>query len=470
MNISFIQRKSRGFTIVELLIVIVVIGILAAISIVTYNGVQQKGRDTAVLSDADAVAGELAHYAVTNNGVYGPDLLWYSPSGPNSNISFVASSGNIIDVATSTTDYCIRVYNPLSATYKTLAASYKKGSTSTACNGLSASLAAQGVSPIVNGGVVTTVAGSGTAGFTNATGTAATFNYPWGIRIDPLGNIFVADTVNAAIRKISTSGAVTTVAGSGNPSYTNGNGTAAEFSYIYGLTINSDGSMIVPDTGNNAIRKISVTGDVTTVFGPTSNGVNCQSSPLYLRSPEDIVQDASGNYYISDQNNNCIRKMTPSGVVTTFAGSGVAGTTDGTGTAASFNNPTGMAIDSAGNIYVSDSSSGRIRKITPAAVVTTLAGIGTGYVDGAGTSARFSAPTGLAVDGAGTVYVADRGNNKIRRITPAGVVDTLAGSTAGFAEGTGTAAKFNNPGGIAIDGNGVLYVADTNNHRIRKIQ
>jgi sugar lactone lactonase YvrE len=156
------------------------------------------------------------------------------------------------------------------------------------------------------------------------------------------------------------------------------------------------------------------------------------------------------------------------GAVTTLAGS-TDGYLDGTGTGAQFSYLCGVAVDSAGTVYVGDWNNNRIRKITPAGVVTTLAGSTVGYLDGTGTGARFNNPYGVAVDSAGTVYVADSNNNRIRKITPAGVVTTLAGSTVGYLDGTGTGAQFNNPCGVAVDSAGTVYVGDSNNFRIRKV-
>ena len=182
-----------------------------------------------------------------------------------------------------------------------------------------------------------------------------------------------------------------------------------------------------------------------------------------------VAVDSSGNVYVADNLNFLIRKITPAGVVTTFAGSGVSGSDNGT--AASFNMPTGIAVDSSGNVYVTDGTTLSIRKITPAGVVTTFAGSGTsGVADGTGTAASFNLPMSIAVDSSGNLYVPDMINSLMRKITPAGVVTTLAASgTAGSTNGIGTAASFASPYGIAADSSGNLYVTDKENVLVRKI-
>lgn len=424
-------------------------------------------------------------------------------------------------------------------------------------------------------GVVTTVAGS-FAGSIDGTGTAARFRSPHGIVVDPSGNLFVADYGNDTIRKVTPAGVVTTVAGSPDElGSTDGQGSQARFKYPNELALDTDGNLYVTDSGNYTIRKVSADGLVTTLAGvagergetdgvesaarfswpggivfdgadhlyvtesqtgdlrkvslgglvtTVQTGLDLDSAVSLLMSsdgnllvsegvrhvvsnvslgtgdvtllagnasnkgsadgtgtdarfyyPTQIALDADGNAYITDQFNDVIRKVTMEGVVTTLAGSaGSSGSADGTGSEARFNNPSGIAVAGDGTVYVSDYSSYTVRKITPAGVVTTLAGsVGQqGSADGMGSEARFSFPGAMAIDKLGNIYVADIVNDTVRKITPEGLVTTLAGLAGhdGYADGLGSAARFTFIQGLTVDAQGRVYVADDGpNHAIRMI-
>ena len=323
------------------------------------------------------------------------------------------------------------------------------------------------------GQVVTTLAGyPGSGGSADGTGMAASFAYPSGVAVDKGGNVYVADTYANKIRKITPAGVVTTFAGSGNPGSHNGTGTGAAFNSPYGVAVDASRNVYVADTFNDKIRKITPGGVVTPFAGSGSRGdQDGTGTAASFFGPEGVAVDSGGNVYVADTSNKKIRKITPAGAVTTFAGSGAAGSVDGTGTEASFDGPAGLAVDFAGNVFVADSSSNKIRKISPGGLVSTFAGSGAvGSADGLRTAASFNAPSGVAVDGTGNVYVADRGNSKIRKITATGVVSTWAGSgQPGNADGTGTAASFGAPSGVAADASGTLYVTDLVNNNVRKI-
>lgn len=336
----------------------------------------------------------------------------------------------------------------------------------------------QTVRKVTAAGVVTTLAGSaGVAGSSDGTGTAARFKGLYGVAVDSAGNVFVADTGNRAIRKITAAGVVSTFAGSVTASGTSdGTGSAARFSEPRGISIDAGGTLYVADYGAHTIRKITSAGVVTTLAGspPLPGSTDASGSAARFFYPSSAAADSSGNVYVADTSNNTIRKISPAGVVTTLAGlAGRSSSVDGSGAAARFEDPYAVAADGSGNLYVADATDHTIRKITAAGAVTTLAGKAGSYggTDGTGDAARFKGPLGIAVDSAGTVYVADTGNSAIRKISAAGAVSTFAGSTGsnGSSDGSGTTARFSEPNGVAVDGSGNVYVADTSNGTIRKI-
>lgn len=265
---------------------------------------------------------------------------------------------------------------------------------------------------------------------------------------------------------------VRSLAGSSTTGYIDATGNIARFSMPNGMAINSAGDVFVADRANHRIRKISPAGETTTFAGSgdagfvDDTGVNAQ-----FENPNGIAIDSVGNLYVADEANHCIRKITPAGVVSTYAGSGIAGFADGNALDAKFLYPTGVAIDSSNHVYVADSQNNRIRKIDAVTgMVTTFAGSGVpGFADGAYLESQFSHPIALAINAAGGVLVVDHGNLRIRLIDIVGV-STLAGNgSAGMSDGPGATAQFDNPTGIAVDAEGVAYVTDTNNHRIRRI-
>jgi sugar lactone lactonase YvrE len=321
-----------------------------------------------------------------------------------------------------------------------------------------------------------TLAGTaGSAGSTDATGSAARFSGPYDVSTDLSGNVFVADTNNHTIRKVTSAGVVTTIAGTAGASgSTDATGSAARFKNPYGISVDAAGNIFVSDTNNYTIRKVTSAGVVTTLAGsPGSTGsTDATGSAARFGTPYGLSVDTAGNVFVADRGNHTIRKVTSAGVVTTLAGqAGSAGSTDGTGSAARFNQPNGISVDTAGNVYVGDIYNHTIRKVTSAGVVSTLAGLAgsAGSTDGTGSAARLNHPHGVSVDTAGNVFVCDLYNHTIRKVTSAGVVTTEAGlaGSAGSNNGLGTAARFYYPHGVAVDATGNVFVADTFNATIR---
>lgn len=296
-----------------------------------------------------------------------------------------------------------------------------------------------------NRGKVSTLAGTaGSEGSADGLGAAARFNYPAGVAVDRAGTVYVAETGNHTIRKITAAGKVSTLAGkAGVTGNTNGKGVVARFIYPMGVAVARAGTVYVADQFNNTIRKITAGREVGILAGSKESvlgSVNGVDTVARFHAPYAVAVDAVGNVYVADFANSTIRKITAGGRVSTLAGkAGSEGSTDGKGTVARFKNPMGVAVDAKGTVYVADMSNSIIRKITATGEVSTLAGVArvTGSTNGKGTVAHFKYPGGVAVDAAGTVYVADTGNNAIRKITVGGVVSTLAGTpgSEGSADG-----------------------------------
>ena len=325
---------------------------------------------------------------------------------------------------------------PIVGTSTTVAPVRRQAYTLSGFNGLSGSNTSSKTVKVAAQGLDLLAGDTNGPGNLNGIGRDARFSSPNGVAVDTSGNVYVADTGNHTIRKITPAGVVTTLAGTaGMSGSTDGTGAAAKFYFPEGVTVDTSGNVYVADTGNHTIRKITPAGTVTTLAGTAGvyGSANGTGVAARFNRPSGLAVDGSGNVYVADTYNSSIRQITPAGIVTTLSGV--------------FNYPKGVAVDSSGNLYVADTDNHTIRKITSTGILTTLAGSSgtSGSSDGTGTSARFYRPSGLAVDGSGNVYVADTGNHTIRRITPAGAVATVAGSPGlnGPNDGNGAAARFN---------------------------
>ncbi|HST25025.1 MAG TPA: PKD domain-containing protein [Gaiellaceae bacterium] len=327
---------------------------------------------------------------------------------------------------------------------------------------------------------ITTIAGNGLGGFSGDGGqaTSAQLKHPWGVVVDAQGSVYVGDKENNRVRKVS-GGIITTVAGTGTPGYSGdgGQATSAQLHSPEGLALDADGSLYIADYANHRVRKLSG-GIITTVAGtgtPGYSGDGGQATSAQLQYPVGVAVDTQGSLYIADSGNNRIRKVS-GGIITTVAGAGTAGYSGDGGPAASaqLQSPDSVAVDAQGNLYIADSGNHRVRKVS-GGIITTVAGDGALGFSGDGgqaTSAQLDYPEGVVLDSQGNLYIADWGNNRVRKVS-GGIITTIAGTgVAGFSGdgGPATSAQLDNTIGVAVDSQGSLFVADFNNNRLRRIE
>lgn len=339
-------------------------------------------------------------------------------------------------------------------------------------------------------GTINTVAGSNAQGFSGDGGpaTSAALNQPPFVAIDPSGNLYIADAGNNRIRKVDGLGIITTFAGNGTAGFSGDGGpaTAASLNNPIGVNFDAAGNLYIADTPNERVRKVDTAGVITTIAGNGAAGFSGDGGPATAAAfynPVRTIADNAGNVYVADQSNHRVRRIdAATGIITTVAGNGAGNPQNGAfsgdggpATQASLNNPTALALDAAGNLYLSDQFNQRVRKVDTNGIITTVAGNGTqGFLGDGGpaTSAQLNYPGGLAIDSAGNLYINDDLNYKVRVVSSSGVITTVAGSgMRGFSGegGPAIAAAFNGNFGLALDSAGNLYIADSGNNRIRRV-
>nr|WP_227805415.1 hypothetical protein [Algibacter lectus] len=298
----------------------------------------------------------------------------------------------------------------------------------------------------------------------------ATFNRPTGMATDAAGNIYVTEYGNHTVRKITPAGLVSTLVGGFN-GFADGTGTDAKLFRPTDIIMGVDGFLYVADSWNNRIRKVSLAGVVTTFAGGSSGFVDGMGTAAKFNKPSGLTTDADGNIYVADLENQSIRKITTAGVVSTLAG-GTEGYNNGTGSSAQFKDPRAIVLSNNNELMVTDQFGRTVRKVTLAGVVTVFAGNGvSGSSDGVGTSSSFGVPNGITIDNDGNLLVSDRSEHNIRKITPNAEVTTIAGTrSSGSNDGVASQATFYNPAGMLVTADGTIYIADYDNHRIRVLK
>jgi sugar lactone lactonase YvrE len=331
---------------------------------------------------------------------------------------------------------------------------------------------------------ITTVAGNGTYGNTGDGGpaTAAEIGYARNVKVDKSGNIYIVFAVEGAIRKIAPTGIITTFAGNGFPgdSGDSGPATAAQIHAPTDVSFDGIGNVFIADAGGRKIRKVNPSGIISTFAGDGtlgSGGDGGLATAAQFSYPNGIAFDNDGNAYVTDGDNNKVRKISPSGIISTFAGTGMASYSgdNGPATAAMLNDPSRVAVDASGNVYIDDYGNNRIRKVNKSGIISLVAGNGSAVFGGDGmpaTGAQLSAPVGVDIDGSGNIYIADAGNQRVRKINPAGIISTIAGTGIAGYNGEcilATAAELNHPYGVAVGNNGYIYVANYSESRVHVI-
>lgn len=333
--------------------------------------------------------------------------------------------------------------------------------------------------------IISTYAGTGAAGFSGDTGPATTaqIHTPHGVAVDAAGNVYFTDYGNHRIRKIDVSGNIRTIAGTGAPGFSGDGGpaTAADLYSPRGIAVDGTGNIFFSDYVNHRIRKVTPSGIISTVAGngfPGFGGDGGPATSAMLKYAWGVAIDGSGNLYIADQNNCRVRKVSAAGTISTIAGNGTCfiGGDGGPASVAAVQYPLGVACDATGNVYIADYGNNRIRKINPAGIISTVAGsavFGFSGDGGPSTASQLYYPMGIAIDGPGNIYICDVNNNRIRMINTSGIISTIAGNgTAGFSGdgGSPVLASLDRSTGVAIDNTGKIYIADNNNNRIRILQ
>ena len=327
-------------------------------------------------------------------------------------------------------------------------------------------------------GIITTVAGGGTNAGDGGYASGATLNFPEDVTVDQAGNLYIADTVDGRIRKVDTNGIITTVAGivMGVAPENNGVATNASLNNPAGVTVDALGNLYIADAGNEIVREITPAGMIISVAGDGTNGYAGDgglATNASLNYPAGVTVDTAGNIFIADAGNNVIRKISPGGIITTVAGNGtnIYAGDNGPATNASLYFPQGVMMDPAGNLFIADSGNDVVRQVNTNGTITTVAGGGVLTGNGvAATKARLNYPAGVAMDAMGNLFIADYGNNVIRKVNTNGVITTVAGG--GILSGNGIAAtdaSLNGPEGIAVDAYGNLFVATPGSNVVRKV-